>query len=291
MRINLKQQHIMKVEEDKKTPPAEQVDAPVDTVPTEVPPAEEAIEEDIGDPPPLSGRDAFIQRYRGAFPDLGDDDIDDDKLFEYAGQGWSEREELQGRFDQINGSNERLAQTISEDPRFAQFISMIGNGENLMYALGKTFGNIIDQLDDAGLEQLRSGQQEYSGRVKQMRENFQKYENTLKGYAEEHGLSEENVADVNNTILDIAEALNAGEITYEIIDNIWKGMDYDDEKTAREEAAKLAGKNEAIQQIKNKKSDKSPLPDLKGKATQPSPRPSFTSQRSPTLSESVKDRD
>ena len=110
------------------------------------------------------------------------------------------------------------------------------------------------------------------------RDNFNAYETTLKGYGEKNGLTTEQVAEINNAILDIAEALNEGYIPEEVIDNVWKGMDYENEKTAEVEAAKLAGRNAAIDDIKGKKTMASPLPDLKGGGTKPTPRamPNFT---------------
>jgi len=221
---------------------------------------------------PLRGRAAFLERYRGYHPDL-EDEPDDDTMWDYAGQGLTERDELRGKYDTLNGANEKLAAVVGEDPRVAQFIAMIANGENPMYALGKTFGNLVDEVDDEALEQLRGGQQEYKERYDRMRNNFNTYEATLKGYAEKNGLNEAQVADINNAILDIAEALNEGDIPEEVIDNVWKGMDYDNEKTAEIDAAKLAGKNEAIEKIKEQKAGGSPLPDLRGRKSSPQAKP------------------
>lgn len=212
---------------------------------------------------PLKGRAAFIDKLRALDAELKDD-ISDDDLFDRAGAIMGERDEIRGKYDALNGANEKLAAVVSENPEVAQFISMLGNGENWVYAIGKSFGNVLEQLDDATLEQYNAGKEEYKAKYNQMKENFAAYESRLKTYAEKNGLTPEQVADVNNTILDIAEALYTGDIPEEVIDNVFKGMDYDNEKTAEVEAAKLAGRNEAIDEIKGKKAAPTPLPDLTG---------------------------
>ena len=218
----------------------------------------------VASPPPPKGRTAFMARYRGANSD-NTDDPDDDTMYDWAGM---QIDDLSSRYKSVNGANEKLAEVVGQDPRFAQFIAMVAGGENLMYALGKTFGNMVDELDDEAIENLRKGQEEYSARYKRVRENFSTYESTLKAYGEKNGLTPDQLSDVNNAILDIAEAINEGDIPEEVIDNVWKGLDYNTEKTTEIEAAKLSGRNEAIEDIKGKKT-KAPLPDLSGGRNQP----------------------
>mgnify|MGYP000862267658 CR=1 FL=1 len=219
------------------------------------------ITEQTAEDQPARGRTAFIERYRGYHPELTDDPADDD-LFDFASAGLTERDEVSEKYNKLNGANEKLAAVVSEDPRVAQFIALIAAGENPIYALGKTFGNLIDQLDEASLEELKKGQEEFKARYDNIRANFQNYEATLKGYQEKNGLSDEDAANINNAILDIAEAFNNGDIPEEVIDNVYKGMDHDAAKESEIEAARLAGRNEAIEAIKDKKGAPAPLPDL-----------------------------
>ncbi|NDV46098.1 hypothetical protein D0T49_03460 [Paludibacter sp. 221] len=209
------------------------------------------------------GRAAFLEAYKKYNPDIADEP-DDDSLFDFGRIGLTERDELKGNYERINGANERLSAVISEDPRFAQFIAMVANGENLMYALGKTFGNLIDQVNDDQLEELRKGQEEYKSNFTRIKDNFNTYENDLKTYAEENGLDEEAINEINETILDIAEAFMERSISRDIIEIVHKGLDHDADKEAELEAARLAAKNEAIEEIKNKKQPADTMPDLTG---------------------------
>ena len=222
--------------------------------------------------PPIekNGREAFIEKYRGYHPD-SPEELDDEDLWKYAGSGLGERDEYQGKYNSLNSANEKLAQVVGEYPEIAQFISMIANGESPLYAIGKSFGDMADKFDEASLEEFRKGQEEYRAEVQRINTNIENYKTTLKNYAEKHGLSEEDVANVNNTILDVAEALRTGDINEEVIDNIWKGMDYESATTANLDAAKLAGKNEAIEDMKSKKQAGASMPDVNSKAGQQPP--------------------
>jgi hypothetical protein len=217
---------------------------------------------------PSKGRAAFIERYRGYHPDL-EEDPDDDTLFDYAGKGLTERDEWQGKYNKLNGSNETFAAAVSKDPRLAQFVAMIGAGENVFFAMGKSFGNILNELDDESLEKLREGQGEYQKRYETIKSNFQGYEERLRAYVEKNQLPAEAAEQINNVILDIAEALNEGDIPEEVIDNVWKGIDHDEARQAEIEAAKLAAKNEAAEDQKRMRSQATALPDLSGTKSQP----------------------
>lgn len=195
------------------------------------------------------GRAAYLDLYKQHNPDM-ESEPDEDELFEHARKGYAERDELQGKYSSLNSSNEKLASVVSEDPRFAQFIAMVAAGENLMYALGKTFGNLVDNIDEDSLEELRKGQQEFSAKFAKVKENFNAYDTNLKAYAETNGLSPEMVEKIDNAIMDIAEAFNDRDIPTDVIELVHKGLDYDEEKQALGEAEALAIKNKTIDEMK-----------------------------------------
>lgn len=222
------------------------------------------------------GRAALMAIYKAKNADV-EDDPDDDSLFDFSTKGWQERDDYESKYSSINGANEKLAEVIGQDPRFAQFIAMVAAGENLMYALGKTFGNIIDQLDEEGLENLKKGQAEYSAKFAKVKKNFEDYEANLKQFAEQNGLTPDDVADLDNRIFDIAEAFADREIPMDMLELIWKGADYDNAKTAETEAARLAERNSVIEDVKSKKRASGPLPDMgQPTASKPAPKSSST---------------
>ena len=209
----------------------------------------------------LGGRDKLLNRFKEAHADFDGDPSDDD-LYGYADSAFGERDEYKGKYDALNGANEKLAEVIREEPSVARFIGMIANGSHPIYAIGKCFGDLIDTLDDSNLEELEKGMDERRGMQEEIKKNFEKYSETLKAYLKENNLSDEDGTRINDTILDIAEALTRGEIDRDVIDCVYKGLDYDTAKDSELEAAKLAGKNEAIDAVKNKRSGGSGVPDV-----------------------------
>lgn len=258
----------------------------VETPPVEAPPAVETPpgegDKPIEEAPTLKGRAAFLEKLRALDAEL-QDDISDDDLFDRAGGFLAERDEIRGKYDALNASNEQLARVISDNEEVAQFVAMLGSGENWIYALGKSFGNILEKLDDETLEKYNAGKAEFEKEAAQRKDNFAAYKSRLDEYAAANGLTDEQKAEVNNTILDIMEALMFGDIPIEVIDNVYKGLDYDSEKAAEAEAAKLAGRNEAIEEIKEKKKPPTGLPDLSSRKAVPKPVPAAKPRSGSTL--------
>ena len=152
-------------------------------------------------------------------------------LHEFGSRGWTERDEYEEKYNQLNTSNETLAEVIAGYPPAAQFVAMLGTGENVMYALGKSFGPIIDKLDKASLAELRRGQAEFAERFAKVKENYGNYEKYLDEYVAENALTPDDRATIDNTIMDITEAVLDRDIDKDFIDIVWKGRDYEAQKS------------------------------------------------------------
>jgi len=209
------------------------------------------------------GRAALLALYKNKNPEATEDP-DDDTLSDFGVSGHTERDEMAGKYEKLNGSNGTLAAAIGQYPVFAHWIAKIGQGENPWFALGKALGPLADKLDDESLEQMRKGQEERAAQSQQVNQNFSNYEANLKAYVEKNGLSEEQAVAINNLILDLAEAFIERDIPEEVIDLVYKSLDYDDEKTAQADALKLATKNEMIDEFKKTQGSESAIPDLAG---------------------------
>jgi len=218
------------------------------------------------------GRAAMLAAFKGANGDR-EDDPEDDELWDFGHKAFGERDELKGKYDTLNGANDKLAAAISEDPRFAKLIAMIGSGEKPLYALGRIFGNVIDQLDEEATEGLKKGQEEYSSSFNQLKQNFEAYKANLKKFGEDNGYDDATMQKINDVILDLSDAFMNWDITTEIIDVVYKGLDYDTDRAALSEAEALSVKNNTIDEIKS--GGKKPLPivpDIKSANQQPANR-------------------
>ena len=231
----------------------------------------EGIEENKQEMQP-KGREAYLAVFKSRNPDM-EGDPDEDSLWDHASKGWSERDEMEGRYNELNGLNSKLAENIAGDPRFAQFVAMVANGEPLMYSLGKCFGPLLDQLSDEHLEEMQKGQSEYAAGYDKIKGNFAQYKADLKKYGEENGLDEEMLNKIDDAIMDLAEAFNDRVITPEIIDIVYKGLDSEN----LQQAANIAGKNEAIDDMKGKGGE-SPVPDLGGRRTKTDATPKLVTE-------------
>ena len=210
------------------------------------------------------GRAAYLAVFKSRNPEMTEEP-EDDAMWDHAGRGWQERDEMEGRYNELNGLNTKLAENIAGDPRFAQFVAMVANGEPLMYSLGKSFGPLIDQISDEHLEELQKGQADYAAGYDKIKGNFSQYRTDLQKYCEENGLDEEMQNKIDDAIMDLADAFNDRAIGTDIIDIVYKGLDSEN----LQQAANVAGRNEAIDESKGKGGE-SPVPDLGGKKTNPS---------------------
>lgn len=236
------------------------------------------------------GRAAYMALYKSMYPDL-EEDPDDDTMFDHARGVVGERDKYKSDFDALNGANERLAEAIVGNSQVAQFVAMIASGEDPISAIGASFGNLLDNLDEDGLKKYREGQEKFYAHYNKIKDNFSQYENTLKKYGEDNGLDEEVLARINDAILDMAEAFNDRVIPVEVIEVVHKGLDYDEGRESEIEAAKLAGKNQAIEEMKEAKSRKpSPLPDLRGGGSQPQPKREYIPKKK-NFSEAIMDKE
>ncbi len=237
---------------------------------------------------PLRGRAAMIARYKTRNPEVSDEP-DDESLYDFAGQGLTEYDDLQGKYELLNKDNEQLAGAISEIPLLARWLSGIANGENPWRHLGRILGPKCENLDDASIEELKKGQEEFNERFKKIDDNFKNYEKDLADYAKENSLSSEMVDEIDNIIMEVADAFADRVIPKDFIKLVHEALDAPNKIAEAEavseaelEAAKVAGANEAIEVIKGNKTASTPVPDIvgnKGKSM-PMPRPKFNDQKS-----------
>lgn len=209
------------------------------------------------------GRAAFIAAYKQRHPEVTEDP-DDESLFDYAHRGLTERDEYEQNYTGLNKSNETLATAIAVIPPLAKWIAAISNGENPWKALGEILGPKAENLDDESLKQLHQGIEQYNKNRETQRANIANYNSALDNYVSTNELTPEDREEIHNTIMDMIAAFEDYDITEEIIDTVWKGKDYEANKAAELEAARLEARNAAIEEMKGTKREKSPVPDTGG---------------------------
>jgi hypothetical protein len=207
---------------------------------------EENLQEKVAPQPPR-GRAELLERYRSSFPDA--EEPNDDTLYDHA---IGSIEETEGRFNNLVGANEALAQRVMEDPQFGVFLSLIvGEGKSVPYAFAKVYGRDVLESDP---DELEAGHKEYLQRVadekeasRMSSENVQKYFDALMLFADKNQLSEDEVAELHKGIENDVDNFLLGIIPMEYIGYKWKGMNYDKDVADAAETGKIEGANSKIE--------------------------------------------
>lgn len=224
---------------------------------------------------PLKGRAALLDRYKKANEGVTEDP-DDDTLADYAIGALNERDDYKGRYEKFNESNQKLIEAIRENPPVAEFIARISRGEDPMKAIGQSFGDLRDMIDEESVRKIDEGAKERQSRYDEVKGNFETYAKTLDKYAKDNGLAEEEKDEIHNAIIGFATDLSEGRIDEGTIDFFHKALTYDEEKQADLNAATLAGRNAAIDDIKNRQEAKQEaMPDVTADRSLPHKEESF----------------
>ena len=210
------------------------------------------------------GRAAMLAMYKGANPDISDEP-DDDTLFDYAGGAFAERDKLKDDYGKLEGVVGNFVKSVEDYPLFRQFVIEIGNGTDPYEAGGRLFKDLLTEGDEDMLAKFKAGAEAADARIKQTRNNYSAYNDRLNSYAEKNNLTEEEKDEINNAFFDLIEMAESLSADDGVFDSLRKAKDYD----AAQEAAKLAGRNAAIDEMKGKKVEKTALPDVNAGGSTP----------------------
>jgi hypothetical protein len=201
--------------------------------------------------PEVKGRAAALEAYRGANPDAGDE-VDDDALYDHI---LGERSAADERYNSLAGKNSRLAKLTAKDPKLAELLSGLADGEkSLPYLAAKLYGKDFLSAEGDALDDFEKGYQEHLKELTESRsameaanKNIEAYQDTLTGFAEANGLSEDETEALHKAIYEDAINLLQGIVSEEFIDFKWKGMNYDRDVQAAADAGMTEGKNKTIE--------------------------------------------
>jgi hypothetical protein len=223
---------------------------------------EEQVQEDLKP----KGRASALEAYRRANPEV-QDDPDDDALHDFQNNRYSE---LEGRHNELNGANTRLAELVSKDPRLAAVLSMIAGEKpkSFPYAVASVYGKEPFEMEGDALNEFEAGYQENLQRLsesektrEQALKNLSEYESTLAGYVKDRGLTDGQQSEIHNGIMTLADNLLMGIIPAEIIDLVYKGLNYEKDVQEAADTGFVEGKNDVID-ARLKKPESRAIPDL-----------------------------
>jgi len=223
------------------------------------------MEEEVKTP---GGRAAISEAYGKANP--GSPEPDDDTLYGFADSRYSD---LDKKYTDLNGANTRLAELVSKDPKFGAVLSMISGEKprSFPYSVAKVYGKEPFDLEGDALDEFEKGYQEH---LKQLAEsekereaamkNIEGYKEELIKFGKEKSLSDRQLGEIDDGIMQLADNILTGNIPKELIDLVYKGLNYEKDVKEAADTGYVEGKNTVAEAKMKEKTSRASVPDFAG---------------------------
>ena len=213
----------------------------------------------------ISSREALTEKMARKYPDRTFETDDDffDALQEYDSH-------LCERYQKLSDDQQKLCSLFMSNPKMGAFIADVVSGEDALVSCVRYFGK--DLLESAGdesrLDKLREANEEYLSRInrfshieKQMRDNLNNSQGAISRFKESEGMSDNEFTDFIERVYHLCDHVFMGDLNVDVLDLLYKGVNYDSDLSCAEKAAVIRGRNERIQ-LEKKHSLGDTLPNL-----------------------------
>lgn len=197
-----------------------------------------------------SRREQHLERLRKKYPEKKFED--DEEIY---GQISDDYDDYEAELEGYRGREKSLSDMFAADPRSAQFLTDMHNGNDPFVGLVRNFGvDIKDVLDDPEMqEKIAEANKEYVERVANSKKLDEEYERnmemtleTLRQFQSERGMSDEQIDKVVELLLGIVRDGVMGKFSTETLDMACKALNYDADVAAAGEEGEIAGRNAKI---------------------------------------------
>lgn len=199
-----------------------------------------------------SRRDQHLDRMRKKYPDKKFED--DEEIFGAISDDYDQYDQ---ELDGYKSREKTLSDMFAADPRSAQFLTDMHQGQDPVLGLVRNFGvEIKDVLDDPEMqEKIAEANKDYVERVAKEKGLAEEYERnmeatleTLRTFQNERGLSDEQIDAVVDHILTIVRDGVVGKFAPETIEMAFKALNYDADVATASEEGEVAGRNAKIKE-------------------------------------------
>lgn len=199
---------------------------------------------------PETSRGVIVKRLIKHFPDRNFDS--DDELFEVLA---SYDADLDERFEKLRKDQTKLAQIFTSNPKMAGFISTVIEGEDPLIACVRYFGGDVLQCayDEDRLMQLRKENDAYLDRMqtyakteKEIEENWKVSAKSIERFKEAKGMTDEEFDMFIEKVCHLCEHVFMCDFSYEVLDTLFKGVNYDTDIDLAEQTGEVKGRNQRI---------------------------------------------
>lgn len=198
----------------------------------------------------MSRRDLQLERLRKKYPEKKFED--DEEIY---GQISDDYDQYERELEDYRGQEKAMSDMFAADPRSAQFLADMHNGQDPVLGLVRNFGiEIKDVLDDPGMqEKIAEANRDYVERVAKSRELDDEYERnmgisleTLRKFQEERGLSDEQVDAVADAILTVVKDGVMGKFSRDTLELFVNAINHDSDVANANAEGRVAGRNDRI---------------------------------------------
>ncbi len=210
---------------------------------------------------PTSSRDYFLGRMKERRPDV---DFEDEESRYGAYLDYDD--EVNERLGRLEESNSKISETFSKDPRFAEMMLDIYNGEDLVVAFAKHFGDVMEmdmedeevasRVAEANRERIqRIAEEEERAKVdeEERQKGIERVGQVIADFTKSNNLSDEEVGKILDKFSALAEAGIKGDISEEDLQFIRRGLSYDLDVDGAITKGRLEGRNERIDLDKSRR--------------------------------------
>lgn len=197
-----------------------------------------------------SRRDQQLERLRKKYPDKKFEE--DEEIY---GQIYDDYDQYEQDLSDYKDREKTISDMFAADPRSAQFLADMHNGQDPYVGLVKNFGvNIEDVLHDPEMQQqIAEANKEYVERVAKSRQLDEEYEKnmdasleTLRQFQEERGMSDELIDAVVDSVLTVVRDGVMGKFSKETLAMFVNAINHDSDVASASEEGRVAGRNDKI---------------------------------------------
>ena len=179
---------------------------------------------------------------------------DDEELFGAISDDYDQYDQ---DISEYKGREQALSDMFAADPRSAQFLTDMHNGQDPVLGLVRNFGiEIKDVLEDPEMqEKIAEANKDYVERVAKSKEleaeynaNEEQTKETLRKFAEDKGLTDEQIDAIFAKALEIVTDGVKFKYSYETLEMVSKAMNYDADVANAAEEGEIAGRNAKIEE-------------------------------------------
>ena len=198
----------------------------------------------------MSRRDQQLERLRKKYPDKKFED--DEEIYGQIGDDYDQYEQ---DLSSYKDREKAMSDMFAADPRSAQFLADMHNGNDPVLGLVKNFGvEIKDVLDDPEMqEKIAEANKEYVERVAKSKKLDEEYEKnmdasleTLRQFQEERGMSDDEIDAVADAMLTVVKDGVMGKFSKETLEMFVNAINHDSDVASASEEGRVAGRNDKI---------------------------------------------